>query len=96
MFLVFIFCTCFLLTDTFAFIYNPNSNNLNHNIFNKRQGKIETSTTFYSVLNFFFSFPLAVASRECGGQNNSISICSPTYDSIWTNDTDQEITWKYK
>ncbi|KAI8056511.1 uncharacterized protein B0P05DRAFT_559973 [Gilbertella persicaria] len=38
---------------------------------------------------------LAIASRACGGQNNTVAICSPSSDSIWTNDTDQEITWKY-
>ncbi|KAI7897658.1 uncharacterized protein BX663DRAFT_527493 [Cokeromyces recurvatus] len=37
----------------------------------------------------------AIASRKCGNENNTISICTPTFDSIWKNDTDQEITWKW-
>ncbi|KAI8359981.1 hypothetical protein BD560DRAFT_405100 [Blakeslea trispora] len=37
----------------------------------------------------------AIASRTCGSQNNSVAICSPNSDSVWTNNTDQEITWKY-
>ncbi|KAI9358973.1 hypothetical protein BD770DRAFT_442690 [Pilaira anomala] len=36
-----------------------------------------------------------IASRSCGEQNNTVSICTPEYDSVWYNDTDQRITWKY-
>lgn len=37
----------------------------------------------------------AIASRLCGTQNNSVAICSPTSDSIWYNNTYEQITWKY-
>ncbi|KAI8968564.1 hypothetical protein BDF20DRAFT_996375 [Mycotypha africana] len=37
----------------------------------------------------------AIASRACGNENNTISICSPSSGSVWYNDTDQEITWKW-
>ncbi|KAI9480363.1 MAG: hypothetical protein EXX96DRAFT_562309 [Benjaminiella poitrasii] len=37
----------------------------------------------------------AVASRSCGNEDNTISICTPTSSSVWQNGTDQEITWKW-
>ncbi|CAO3635338.1 unnamed protein product [Mucor fragilis] len=60
---------------------------------------IYSCTCFLLLINttiaFDFSKRQAVASRSCGNENNTISICSPTFDSIWMNDTDQEITWKW-
>lgn len=77
-------CTCFLLLINTTIAFN----------LSKRQGKTRTNrnkSLFFNVYIF-----LAVASRSCGNENNTISICSPTFDSIWMNDTDQEITWKWK
>ncbi|CAO3660148.1 unnamed protein product [Rhizopus microsporus] len=37
----------------------------------------------------------AIASRSCGGENNTVAICSPTASSVWYNNTLYEITWKY-
>ncbi|KAL7308807.1 hypothetical protein PS15m_010953 [Mucor circinelloides] len=60
---------------------------------------IYSCTCFLLLINTTIAFDLskrqAVASRSCGNENNTISICSPTFDSIWMNDTDQEITWKW-
>ncbi|KAF1807783.1 hypothetical protein FB192DRAFT_1357453 [Mucor lusitanicus] len=60
---------------------------------------IYSCTCFLLLINTTVAFDLskrqAVASRSCGNENNTISICSPTFDSIWMNDTDQEITWKW-
>ncbi|KAI7888208.1 uncharacterized protein EV154DRAFT_518291 [Mucor mucedo] len=57
-------------------------------------------TCFLLIKGTFASFNLlnkrqAIASRTCGEQNNTVSICSPFDTSIWYNDTDQAITWKY-
>ncbi|KAI8994585.1 hypothetical protein BDB01DRAFT_198737 [Pilobolus umbonatus] len=37
----------------------------------------------------------AVASRNCAAQNNSVGICTPSSESVYYNNTYQEITWKY-
>lgn len=83
--LPFYFCICFLLIKgTFA----------SFNLLTKRQGIFIFYCFFiYLIISFFI---LAIASRSCGGQNNTVSICSPLDTSIWYNDTDQAITWKYK
>ncbi|KAI8095728.1 hypothetical protein BDF21DRAFT_406581 [Thamnidium elegans] len=48
-----------------------------------------------TLASFSLNKRQAIASRSCGEQNNTVSICSPTSSSVWDNGTFQEITWKY-
>ncbi|CAO3615144.1 unnamed protein product [Mucor hiemalis] len=56
---------------------------------------IKESFAFFASSTTTLNKRQAIASRICGTQNNSVAICSPTSDSIWYNNTYEQVTWKY-